>query len=154
MPGKTYYDNIDEISIFNWRRCLEEQLFEFCRIDPSEKDEKNDERAWDVIYDTFLKEFGLGKDYKRILELQLEISELQCDFVIEDNNFMRNLIRRLERELQELMEKPVENDMDATITILKKWLGFPIDQKKVTIREFYKDLRMYEKECEQLKNAS
>lgn len=148
-----YYNSIDDMPIYNWRKCSEKEELQYCRIDINKGTEQEDIEAWDIIYDSFLAEFGLGKDYKRILELQMQIAEAQCDFIINDDQFLRNRIKQLEIELNELLDKPVVNDMDTVIIHLEKWRGFAVDEKNTTVRKFYKLLREYQKEIERIKKA-
>lgn len=139
--------------LYNWRKCQEREELQYCRKDLEVGSDKEDAEAWDVVYDTFLGEFGLGKDYERILEIQIELAELRCDFIIEDDPFLKNMIKRLEHELQELMDRPVENDMDAVIIHIENWRKIEVNEHTTTVRKFYKLLREYQKEAERMKKA-
>jgi len=134
---------------------MEDEDYQYTKIDiKRESKKKDDYLAWEMVYDAFLLSFGLGKDYERIMALRIEIAEAECDMVIEDNNFLRNKIKMLRRELEELMEKPVENDLDSCLIHLSKWMGYKIDEKTTTYWEFNKMLREYQKEIERLNKAS
>ena len=113
--------------------------------------EQEDNEAWGIIYDTYLKEFGLGKDYERVLELKSEIALLELDLVIEENNFIKNQIKQLKRELTEILDKPIESDMDSVIIGLENWRGISINEHTTTVRKFYKLLREYKKAAEKSK---
>ena len=153
MSAELYFNSIDEMPFFNWRKCQEKQAYQFCRIDPKKGDKESDVKAWEKIYDSYLLEFGLGKDYERIIELQKEIAELQCDFVISGDRFIMNKIRELKNELKELIERPIETDTDTILNYLRKWMNHWIDTKKITVREFYKLIRDYRREIEIQKKA-
>ena len=153
MSEELYYLSIDDMPLYNWRKCQEKEEFNYCRKNLKLGTVKNDLEAWEKIYDSYIAEFGLGKEYKRILELRLEIANLQCDFVISGTNFIRNQIKRLERELQEIMEMPVESDTDTILNHLRKWIGSWLNQREITVRDFYKLLRDYQNEIKSLKRA-
>lgn len=158
MSEISYYDNIDEMPLYNWRKCQEKEEYNYCRITPKEggdeeSTELEDLKAWDKIYDSYIKEFGLGKDFERIMELRREIAELQCDFIIKDERYILNRIKRIQRELMDFLERPVDSDTDTILTHLRKWMGTWLDEKVMTVKDFYKMLREYEKEIESLKNV-
>ena len=151
MSSNNYYDSIDIMPLFNWRRCQEHDEVIFCRIDMTLEDKRKyttnkDVVAWEKIYDTFIAEFGLGVDFERIDELREQIAKLQCNFVIQNVQYIRNEIAMLKAELEELLSRPVDGDMDTCIIHLSKWMGYKIDEKETTVRQFYKMLREYEKE--------
>lgn len=146
-----YYSGIDEMPLFNWRKCQEKGDYKYARISIENGSDLLDEFSWKIIYDTYLEEFGFTSTYVRIMELQHEIAELQCDFIIQDRRFILNKIKMLEGELSELVERPNESDMDQAITYISKWLGFRINPKETTVREFFKYVRDYEKEVEAMK---
>ena len=136
MLDNNYYNSIEEMPLYNWRKCQEHGELFYCRKDLTKKagrkvNEKLDNEAWDEIYDTFLLEFGLGKDMIRIFELRLEIAELECDLVITENRFLINQIERLKQELKDLIEKPVENDMDDIINYIEMWRKIEINENTV-----------------------
>lgn len=139
--------------LYNWRKCQEGNELIYTRVDLKKGSENEDIEAWDNIYDTFLLEFGLGKDYERILDIRTEIALLQCEYVIEDNKFLLNRIKQLEIELKDLVDKPNQTDLDTTIIYIEKWMGFAIREKETTVRKFYKLLREYQKYIEESKKA-
>jgi hypothetical protein len=129
----------------NWRRCQERGELIYTRKDIEAGDDAGDVKAWEQIYDSYLLEFGLGKEYERILELRTDIALLECDLVIEEDNFIRNKIKRLERELKEILDRPVEIDTDGVLIALENWRGFSIDEDNTTVRKFYKLMIAYKK---------
>ena len=109
---ENYYYDIDEMPLFNWRKCQEKQDYKYTRKDIKKGTEEEDLKAWDIIYDSYLSEFGLGSEYERILEIKTRIAELQCNLVIEDDRFLLNEIKRLERELNDILNRKTRIDRD------------------------------------------
>jgi hypothetical protein len=121
---------------------------EYTRTNIKQGTIEEDSAAWDCIYDSYILEFGLGKEYLRVLEIRKDIALYQCDLVISDDRFLNNKIKRLQRELEEILSKPVEGDVTTCMIHLSKWIGYRINEREVTVLEFYKMLKEYQKEIE------
>lgn len=163
----SYYTDISDMPLYNWRKCQEKQTLEYCRIGsnkltvlknrrkwvdfvislirkPFFNDEKliytdkTDAEAWIIIYDSFLLEFGLGEDYERMIEIRRDIAIHECDLVITNNRFIQNLIVVLKKELGGLMNRPIKGDTDTILANLSKWQGHQINEREITVKRFYK----------------
>lgn len=160
MLSSNYFDSINTMPLFNWRKCQDEGMFQFCRINLDENDgrkvnDKKDQLAWEKIFDSYITIIGLGKEFERIMELRMEIANLECDYAIEGIEYVRNEINMLKAELEELLGRPVSGDSDTCLIHLSKWMGYRIDPKETTVKEFYKMLGEYQKEVERMnKKAS
>ena len=62
-------------------KCTEGDL-RFVRIDLNavQDQNKDDVKAWFNIYDEYIKKFGLGKMYERLLKVMKKKALLECDF--------------------------------------------------------------------------
>ena len=147
---KGYVINIDECMVYNWRKCQEGDL-KYTRKDISKGDKDSDALAYDMIYDSYLKKFGLGKNFERVLELKKEIALLQCDLVIDSNNSLKNIIRRYKKELEDILNKPSDGDLTTVLIHVSKWMGSPVREKETTVLELYSMLEVMKKEAEQIK---
>lgn len=145
---KRYFSSIEDMLMFNWRRCLEHSELIYCRKDLEDGTVNEDEKSYELIYDSYIKEFGIGKDYEILLELKREKALLECDFVLTDDRFLLNRIRQIEFELEDLAEDKKGMDMDTVIIHLEKWRGFEINERTITVRKFYKLLDAYRKDNE------
>lgn len=144
MLTADYYHSIDDIPLFNWWR-IREGDYEYTRKDLKAGSQRKDIEAFILINDSFLKEFGFSPDEQRIIELKREIALLQCEYVISEDNFLRNNIRRLELELDELLNRDIGAGIDREefLIHLEKWIGFRLDEKEITARKYYKIERQY-----------
>lgn len=120
-------------------------------VDAFKYTEEADQEAWDRVYDSYIVAFGHGEDWNRIYELREEIALLQCDFVINGNNFLRNKIQALVDELHEFLNREVEGDMDDCLVTLGKWMGKggPLNDREITVRGFYKMMHQFNKYVEE-----
>ena len=150
-----YYESIDDFMLNRWWKCTSGEI-SFTRTDLTKGTKKEDWKAWCKIHDSYLEEFGKTDKEKEIQELRQRLAEIECDFVIEDNNFLRNEIRRLEKELLDLMTKGIQGgaNRDGLMVQLEKWMGFRLDENEVTVRKFYSIVREFEKEMDAIAKAN
>ena len=149
-----YYNGIDEFPLYNWNKCQIGEL-SFVRKDIKEGTEKDDAKAWEVLYDDYLKEFGFGKESEQLFELQMEITELRLDFVIGDDNYILNHIDIIQHEIDNLLKKWEKGGSITTAIVhVSKWLGSIIIEKETTVKIFYTMMQEYRKEMEALKKQN
>ena len=146
---KGYHINIDEITVYNWRKCQAGDLT-FTRIGEAGTIE-GDILAWELIMDSYYERFGLGKDFERVLELRKEIAIMECDFVIDNDNFILNHIRRLQAELNDILNKPSDGDLSTALIHITKWLGSAVRERETTVLELYTMLGEMKKESDLIK---
>jgi hypothetical protein len=153
MSENNYFDSIKNIILFNWWQVQTGKI-EYTRKNIIIGTEREDEEAYEKINDSYLEEFGMDKTQLEIIELQRRIAILQCDFVIEEKRYIINEIKRLQNEILELLTKKEGTDRDGLVIHLEKWLGFRLNEKEITANKFYKIVREFEKEQEQLRKSS
>jgi len=134
-----YYHFISEFTLFNWRQCLAGD-YTFTRKDLEIGTEEMDALAWINIYDDYIKQIGLGKNYEYILEMRRDLAILQCDFIITNNRFLLNNINILKDDINEALKNSEKGGEDMTTTLLRlsKWAGFKLDERTTTVLELHK----------------
>ena len=133
-----YYTHIEDCTVYAWTKAIDGDLTHL-RLDGGS--ELEDSEAWDKVYDSYIVEIGLGKDYNNLLELKTELAETQLDYVIENNRMIINRINALEVEILEILNRKSEGgDMTSTLIMISKWLGYKVDQRNTTVKELYKML--------------
>ena len=133
-----YYTHIEDCIVYSWQKAIDGDLTHL-RLDGGS--ELEDVEAWDKVYDSYIVEIGLGKDYNNLLELQTELAETQLTYVIENNRMIINRINALEVEILEILSRKSEGgDMTSTLILISKWLGYKVDQRNTTVKELYKML--------------
>jgi len=143
MLNKRYFSSIEDIPLKNFWNA-QDGFYEHCRIDLNVGSEEEDLEAWIKINDSYLSEFGIGPEFEKIIELKKEIAILQCEYIENDDNYLRNQIKRLKIELDDILKRPVTIDRDGVLIHIEKWRGIEIDENRMTAKKFYKIVREYE----------
>ena len=144
--SEKFYKSIDELPLYNWIKINEGEL-NYLLIDPKQKEsEKKLNEAYEVIYDDFLKEFGVGKKQKEVFNEMKKLALLECDLVIKGDEFTKTKIE-IQRAKLEQLKKGANRGMttDKTLIYLSKWLGYKINAKETTVKEYYNILEEYGK---------
>lgn len=134
--------------LFNWIQCNEGN-FQFVRVEantdqePTEKDVKN----WFVIYDQYLKKYGLGKKYKRLLDVMKKKALLELEFILTRERFKITQIEVEEANLKAMLaNKGNGMTIEQTLVHLSRWVGYQLNTKKITVAEYFNILDQYGKE--------
>ena len=146
-----YYIGVDEMPLYNWIKANEGNLT-YCRKDSKQGNQENDFLSFDIIKDDNYKVFGISKDYLRLLQLELELSEINLELVITGDNFLKNKILRLKAEIEEITSREDDgSDVDETLIVLTKWMGSRVDPRVVTVKEFRSMITLFKKENTKIK---
>lgn len=152
MRTQLYFNSIDEMPLYNWRKC---QLgeYEYTRK-TDEGNSEDDVKAWSDIYDSFLKEFGLNESYKDILNLKRRIAIIECDLILGAPKSLENQKVLLELELEEIINRKSDGDMDTVIIHIERWRKIEVNEHTTTVRKFYKLLGEYEKYVQEMRTKT
>lgn len=143
-----YYDSIDDMPVFNWFKCIEDKKYQFCMRNPKHfKDAMLSKAtaAFSKVYAEYVDTFGVSDELQDIIAKENEILCLKIDKAITGDLFLETLIEIKEIELYELLkEKPGKANF-AKVAI-EKYLGFRLNDREVTVREYYDYLNVIKSE--------
>jgi len=139
-----YWNSIDEMPLYNWIKCNSGKI-EYSR--KGKKGNKiNDYLHWKKLYDEYLKEFGLDVRYKKYLEAQRKRALLQSDYVITKERFKLTEIEIQSQKIKDLELHFAEGKkIEVILTWLGMFLGYKVDQKTTTVKEYFVILEEYGK---------
>ena len=84
-----------------------------------------------------------------MFRLQIEITNLRCDYIINDDNYILNAVDIVQAEIDALTEKWNDGGSITTAIVhVSKWLGSIINEKEMTVKLFYTMMSEYRKEIE------
>lgn len=130
MKSINYYNNIEELPLFNWIKCTNGQM-KYVRKDFTNGNQLLDELHFEKIFDSYIKEFGLSEMYIKLLKTMHKKTLLELDFVLTRNRFK---LTEVEMQIARL-ENMVNNNkngmtIEQTLVHLSKWMNHWIDAKK------------------------
>lgn len=139
-----YWSSIDEMPLYNWIKCNKGKI-EYTR--KSKKGNKiQDYINWKLLYNEYLKEFGLDVRYKKYLEAQKKRAILQADYIITKERFKLTEIEIESQKIKDLDAHFGEGKkIEEILTWLGMFLGYRLDQKTTTVKEYFVILEQYGK---------
>lgn len=120
----------------------------YTRIDiGTELTETDQDRiTWDSLYDQYIKRYGLGKLYKRLLSVMKDKALIECDFVITRDRFKLTELEIKEAELKQMIEtNNTGMTIEQAIIYLSKWIGYRLNPREITVTEYFNILSEYGK---------
>ena len=88
------------------------------------------------LYDEYIDTFGISQQLNDILSLQNEILVLKIDLTLTKDNGIKTFIELKELELADKLNVKQSKTNTAKVAI-EKYLGFRINEKEVTVKEYY-----------------
>lgn len=132
--------------VYNWNKIIEKQLYQYVLIDLKEHKEENEleyKQQFEVLYNEFLDTFGINDHLKSIIELQNEIVLYKIDIALTGDKSLTALQQLAEQKLQKKIE--VKKTSTNLVKVhIEKFMGFRIDEKQVTVYEYYNYLKALE----------
>lgn len=137
----------------NWMQCTSGDLTG-CRVDGIGT-KRDDELAWERIYDDYITQMGLDKMYKRLLLVMKAKAEIECDYVITNDRFKLTLLSIEETKLRDLIASSDVGSsvsIDRSLVYISKWVGSWLNPKELKVKEYFVLLKEMESMNSNLKN--
>lgn len=143
-----YWDSIDEMPLYNWIQCNKgDVIYIRKKVNKKDKKEESDEIMFKKLYDNYLDEFGLGKLHLRLLKVMKQKALLELDYVISGDNFKLTEIALEEQRVKDMIENNKQGmSTQQSLVYLSKWLGYHLDSKKISVREYFDIINEYGKQ--------
>jgi|TARA_R100000084_G_scaffold38927_1_gene15680 hypothetical protein len=134
--------------LYNWIKCNKgELIFVRKKVVKSEKQTLDDEIVWKKIYDNYIDEFGLNKLHLRLLKVAKEKALLELEYVLTGDNFKLTEIKLEEQRLKEMIDNNKQGmTTEQSLVYMSKWLGYHLNSKKITVREYFDIINEYGKQ--------
>ena len=140
-----YYNGIDDIPLDNWIRINGGDLT-YCRKDLEVGNTVDDHKAFILIMDKYIKEFGLMKLQKRMLQVMKAKAMHELDYILTKDRFKLTLAEMELAKLNAMMSNVGEGTtIDEVLIHLSKWMGTWINKKMITAREYFNLLKEFQR---------
>ena len=148
--SEKYYTELDQILLYNWRKCIEGK-FHFMLVEPPKgkrktKDLIADKIAFENLYNKYIEEYGLGEKAEEHIETKKRIIEYRLDYIQSGD---RSLLTDIEIEERILKDNDPTNYKGMTIgevlVYINKWMGGEWkSDRQLTVAEFQDLIKQYE----------
>lgn len=116
--------------------------------------EQKDQEVWEILYDQYIKKYGLSKYYKRHLDQMNKLNMISLDYIITGNRFK---LTQMELEQQKLTSMMNNNGkgvtIEQTLIHLSKWIGYLIKTREITVVEYFNLTSEFERHQKAMKNG-
>ncbi len=145
MKLEGYYQGVTDIPLENWIECTNGNL-NYCRIDLKKGNDINDLQAWENIFDSYIKKYGLNKMYLKMLEAMKAKALEEVEYVITGDRFKLTKIEVETQKLQSMVKNAGTGiDIRESLIYISKWMGQWINPKQITAEDFFNLQKQYER---------
>lgn len=151
------YNSIEDLPIYNWRKINQLNDLTYLlkvRRAVSGKEVEQLQKIWQNIFDEFIDTFGVPEYMKEVLTLRRDIECMKVEMYIERDRTLSAIIQVKEDELKALIGNDKIDNVNETTAHIEKYLGFQIDENKVSVKKYYTYVKMLEKFYEQKRSAT
>lgn len=140
-----YIDNIDDCNILLFNDIMngKKEVSGLCVKGKCKM--KTARKCWSKIYDEYIETFGLPSDYINYLKTMIRANEFRIEVHVNGKIHKKPLI-----DIEEAQAKSFIGESSENISILaakvSKILGFPINLKETSVRQFYGYLKAIQHE--------
>jgi hypothetical protein len=129
-----------------WIQCQAGEV-SYCRKEQSRSIQNNelDNYFWEQIYDTYIKEYGLNKTYKRMLETMRKKALADLEYCITGDRTQLTYSELEESQLKALLNnRGNAMTIEKTLIHLSKWIGYWIQAGNISTKQYFDLLGEFE----------
>lgn len=105
-----------------------------------------DSKAWEMVYDDYIKINGLGKLYTKLLKTMIKKAKAELDFCISGDRFKLTQADIEEAKIQTMLKNKGNGmTINQTLVHLSKWIGHWLTIKELKTQEYFDLLNEFEK---------
>lgn len=137
-----YYTSIENLPIYNWFAIQKSNdvisLLKVQRV-VNEDERKELTQVFEFIWREFVDAFGVSDTMRSVLELRRDILVETCDMYLNNDRSRLTFINIKKKELEKILNTQETKGIDNTKGYVEKYLGFRLNSKEVTVKEYYGD---------------
>lgn len=149
-----FHKSIDNLPIYSWFKIHETNDLTWLLIDKPEKVILSKKElnslfaAWNIIFNEYIDTFGIPEKMKQILELKRDIQILKWELLLEKDRYYETFIDLKELQLKDLIKNEYTEKVNDVKVYIEKFIGFRIDEKIISVKEYYTYAEALKKENE------
>lgn len=110
----------------------------FCRLNKDKGNPHTDSLQWCKIYDSYIDDYGLSKQYLRLLETMRKKANIELDYTQKRDKFLLTLLEIEQQNLKMLLDNNGAGvSIEESLVHLSKFVGYWLRPKDITTREYF-----------------
>ena len=94
-------------------------------------------KAWGQIYDEYLKLYGIPDNYQEYCNKKIQAGEVFLQSLEPGQEWRRAIYKLLDSEAEGLIKSTHKNEFEKVLAQTSKMIGFRLNPREITVREFY-----------------
>lgn len=135
------YQNIDELPVWNFDMVNKTGDFKYLSKDLNVKVTPDFENVWEKIFNEFIEEFGIDDNFRMVLKYQLEACKNRMNAYCNGKKHELTFANLNEIKAEQLM-KGSDITLGKVAAHLSQKMGFRVNIREVSVREFYNYLKI------------
>jgi hypothetical protein len=141
-----YYNSIEELPVLNWWKLHEEDNLNWLLKNPNKKVNIYAAGILKEIKAEFVDVFGIDDRYEKYIDKIRELALVNIELSLGGAKSLKNKANMLEIDLEDLLSKEEKKVYNHGVMGIEKYLGFPINEEKITVYTFYSYIKEIEKQ--------
>ncbi len=137
------YDSLDA-PVYIWNKVHSTNDYSFLLVEKRKLTKKlltQLQKAWEKIYDEYLKEFGFSEEFLSIKDKEIDIAIMKCNLILTGDRTLLTSIQFAEQELSVMQKSGNKSTFTQSVMAIEKKFHFQIDEHKTSIRKYYTYLK-------------
>jgi hypothetical protein len=140
-----YYDSIDLLPVLNWDKIINGGGDYSWLLHKRRKLNKRLitqlSKAWEIIYDEYIRTFGIGDAFERALRMKVKIAQMRMKKILTGDENLQTFIDVEEMKLSTMEQNAKGGDIYKAKAAIEKKMGIRIPLAETPVREFYSYLK-------------
>lgn len=136
-----YYKSIEELPIYNFNKVIETGELKYI-VEKGIIDNKAS-IVWEIILEEFTEYVGFSDSYKEYMRYSKKSALLICQAYLENKMYLIAFARAAEKQAEAALGTG-KQDFAKLVKMLSKFIGYRIDTKKETVKDFYAIIKLME----------
>ena len=132
------YNSIENLPIYNYNKIIETGDFKKYGVQSAED--------WDNIEREFFNQIGYSEKYFEILRIKTDLVITKAKYYKTNNKALKTLIEVKKAKLNQITAEQTGGDFGLMVAQVSKFMGFRIDTKEISVKEFYNFIKLAQKQ--------
>lgn len=94
-------------------------------------------KAWETIYDEYLRLYGIPKGFQDYCNKKIQAGEMFILSLQDGQRWKRAIYEMINEEAESAIESQHTEEFEKVLAYTSKKIGFRLNPKEITVREFY-----------------